>query len=102
MKRDILNSPRLLELKREKRRIFLNKILLLGFGLLMVLVGLVYISRIDKLNISEIEIVGNNITDTQIIKESVKKEITENYFFGIPKTNIFFYPQNSIKNNCHK
>ncbi|OGI57013.1 hypothetical protein A3B85_02670 [Candidatus Nomurabacteria bacterium RIFCSPHIGHO2_02_FULL_37_13] len=98
MKRDILNSPRLLELKREKRRIFLNKILLLGFGLLMVLVGLVYISRIDKLNISEIEIVGNNITDTQIIKESVKKEIIENYFLGIPKTNIFFYPQNSIKN----
>src|SRR3989344_5365605 len=96
-KRDVLNSPRLLELKRRRRRIFLNKIII-SFLTLFALVGLlVYLSRIDKLNINSIEVEGNQIVDTEEIKVVVQKEIAGRYLWLFPKTNIFFYPKNVIR-----
>ena len=96
-KRNVLNSPRLLELKKNRRRVFLNKILLSLFALLVVSIGFIYISRISSLNISSVEIIGNKVIDTETIKETVEKEITGNYLWFFPKTNILFYPKNKIK-----
>ncbi|OGI65237.1 hypothetical protein A3A95_03695 [Candidatus Nomurabacteria bacterium RIFCSPLOWO2_01_FULL_39_18] len=98
-KRDLLNSPRLLELDKKRRKIFLKKFSILMLGLLVTLICLAYVSRIEKLNISGVEISGNKIIDTQAIKDAVDGKLAEKYLWFFPKTNIFFYPKNDIKNN---
>ncbi len=98
MKKNILNSPRLLELKRSRRKIFLGKILLSIISIFLVLTCLAYISRISSLNISEIEIIGNKMVDTEKIKAVAQQEIAGNYLWFFPKTNILIYPKNNIKN----
>ena len=97
MKRNILNSPRLLELKRHRRKVFLGKVLFFVFTLSVIFAGLTYVSRISSLNISAIEILGNKTLDTEIIKSIVQNEIIGNYWWFFPKTNIFFYPKDNIK-----
>ena len=96
-KRNILNSPRLSELKNKRRKFFLNKILLILFSFLVILAGISYLSRISRLNISEIEITGNKIVETKAIKSTVENIIKEKYLWVFPKTNIFFYPKNNIQ-----
>ena len=90
-KRNVLNSPRLLKLKRKKRNVFIRKILILIFGFLIIVVILSYISRVKRLNISEMEITGNNIVDMQLLKTAVENKIIGNYLWIFPKTNILFY-----------
>ena len=68
-KRNVLNSPRLLELRKHRQRAVLNKILILLFGFLAFFILVVYFSRLDKLSIKEIRVVGNKILDTQTIKD---------------------------------
>lgn len=97
-KRNVLNSPRLLEFKKKKRRVLLTKILLSIFTLLAVFAGLAYISRLPIFNIREVKITGNKVIDKDMIKTSVEKEIVGNYLWFFPKKNILFYPKNTIKN----
>ncbi len=98
-KRNVLNSPRLLELKKRRRRIVLNKIFISLFGVLIIFILLAYLSCIDSLNITEIQIEGNKIVNTEALKIEVEKQIAGKYLWLFPKTNILYYPQNSIKNN---
>ncbi len=98
MKRNVLNSPRLSELKKRRQRAILNKILIASFGFLVIFILLVYSSRLSSLNIAEIQIGGNKVTDTEMIKAVVQEQIAGKYMFLFPKTNILFYPQNTIKN----
>lgn len=97
-KRNILNSPSLLELKKRRHKSLLNKFLILLFGLAVIFISLSYISRLDNLNIKEIEIVGNKITETEILKTAIEQQIAGKYWWFFPKTNILYYPQNTIKN----
>jgi hypothetical protein len=61
-----------------------------------------YLSRIDKLNISEVQITGNKIIETKLIKDTIEAEITGHYLWIFPKTNIFFYPKDRIDGTLHK
>lgn len=97
MKRNVLNSPRLLELKKKRLKIFLNKIFLSLIALLVIFASLAYISGLKQLNIKEVEIIGNKVEDKEMIETTVKKEIAGNYLWFFPKTNIFFYPKDNIK-----
>lgn len=97
MKRNILNSPRLLELKRRRRKVILKRSFFVGFFLCIILVGASLFSHLDSFNISKTEIVGNKIIDTEIIQGIIDQELVGNYFWIFPKTNIFFYPKNKIK-----
>ena len=96
-KRNVLNSPRLLKLKKGRRRVILVKILLSVFALLVIFAGLVYISRVPFFNFKGVEITGNKAVDAENIKISIEKEIAGNYLKLFPKTNILFYPKNNIK-----
>ena len=98
MKRNILNSPRLLKLKKKRQKIFLNKIFLSVISLLTVFAGLSYLSGLKQLNITEVKINGNKSIDSEMAKIIAQKEITGNYLWFFPKTNILFYPKNNIKN----
>lgn len=96
-KRNVLNSPRLLELKNKKRKILIKRVVIFVILLGMLVGGLSYLSRIKKLNIAEINIEGNKIIDTDKVKSVVENEIAGKYFWLFPKTNILLYPKNSIK-----
>jgi hypothetical protein len=95
-KRNVLNSSRLSELKRNRKKTFLNKILFSLLGVLVFLGFLVYLSRLSSLNISNIEITGNQIVDTNSIKQAIQTEMSGKYLWIFPKTDIFFYPQKAI------
>ena len=101
MRKNVVNSPRLLELKKRQQRVFLNKILLSLFVFLVIFAGLAYISRVPSLNINEVEIIGNKVIDTETIKEAVEQVIKGKYLWFFPKTNILFYPKNAIKNKLN-
>lgn len=97
-KKNIFNSPRLLELKKRRQRTILFKILTSFFIFFLLFILLVYLSHLPSLNITEIEILGNKVVDTEILKNSVKDVIAGKYLWLFPKTNILIYPQNAIKN----
>lgn len=97
-KRNVLNSPRLLELKKRRQRTILFKIFIFSFAFLIFFILLAFISRLNSLNITEIKIIGNKIVDTEILKTTVKQQIAGKYLWLFPKTNILIYPQNIIRN----
>jgi len=98
LKRNIFNSLRLLELKRKRRKAILNKVLILLLGFTAFFILLVFLSRLNNLNITEIQITGNKITETEILRTTIEQQISKKYLWLFPKTNILIYPQNSIKN----
>lgn len=101
-KRNLLNSPRLLELKKRRRRVLLNKFLICISFSLVIVVALVFLSRIPSINIKEINVTGSKVIDSELVKSSIREALTGNYFFFFPKTNIFFYSKSDIENKLHE
>ena len=97
MKKSILTSPRIVELKRQKHKILRRRVLLFFLLFLTILFGLSFLSRWEKLNINSIEITGNKIVETKLIEETVQEQIAGNYFYFFPKTNFIIYPQHKIE-----
>lgn len=98
MKRNVLNSPYLSELKKGKREVFIKKTLYIIFSFLIIFVLLGFASKWNRMNIENIEITGNNVTDTDAVRELVEKEIGGHYLWLYPKTNFLFYPKSNIEN----
>jgi hypothetical protein len=96
-KRNILNSPRLLELKNKRRKIIFRKILIIAIGLVLAFGVLSYISRLSKLNITGVNVEGNKVIDSEAIVKIVNKETSGKYLWLFPKTNILLYPKNKIR-----
>lgn len=96
-KRNVLNSPKLLELNRKKKAVFMRKISIWSFLFILVFVGLCFLSRWQKINIANVEISGNKIVETEKIREIVDAEISGYYLWFFPKTNFLFYPKKEIK-----
>ena len=97
-KRNVLNSPRLLELKKHRRRVALSKILMSLLAFLVIFFLLAYFSNFKSLNINNVEITGNKVIDTEALKTTIQEQMTGKYLWLFPKTNILLYPKNSIKN----
>ncbi|MFA5095189.1 MAG: hypothetical protein WC447_00800 [Candidatus Paceibacterota bacterium] len=94
---NVLNSPRLLELKRKQRKILRRKIFFLVFLLILVLVGLSFLSKWEKVNINNIQISGNKVVETKMIEDIAKEKIAGNFLWVLPKTNFLLYPKGEIK-----
>src|SRR3989344_3437857 len=97
IKRNVLNSPRLSELKKRRRRVFLNKALIYFCILSAALVLAVFLSRLSGLNIATIETEGNIIVDSESIRAVAVRETSGKYLWLFPKTNVLFYPKGTIK-----
>ena len=95
-RRDVLHSPKLQELKRNRRKNLQNKILLYVGSIIAIVVVLILISRIPKLNISIVNISGNKIIDTEKINEVVLENLNGYYLYFIPKSNFLIYPKKKI------
>ncbi len=97
-KRNVLSSPRLSALKKRRRKNLQNKIVFLFLFFLILFTGLIFLSRINKLNIDTIIITGNKIIDTELINEVVNDNLEGYYFYFLPKSNFLLFPKNKIKN----
>ena len=96
-KRNVLDSPRLLELKKKKKQVFIRKIVIFGVLFVLLLVSLVFISRINRLNFYDINVSGNKIIDTTTVQKVVEEKLSGKYIWLFPKTNIFLYPKTGLK-----
>ena len=96
-KRDALNSPRLSELKKRRRNVLRNKIIIFTFLVLVILIGLSFLSRWEKFKIKNIEVVGNKVIDAKDIENVAREELSGNYFWLFPKTDFLIYPKDTIK-----
>lgn len=97
MKKSILNSPRLLELKKKKKRVIRNRILFILACLIILFIALCFISRIPKLNVVSVKVDGNKIIDTKDIEKTVDESISGYYLYFLPKTNFILLPKDKIK-----
>lgn len=99
LKRNVLNTPRIQELKKKKRKVFITRALVLLVIFLALIAILFYVSRINRLNINEVRVEGNKVIDTDQIQASVQKEIDGKYLWLLPKSNILLYPKGNIRAN---
>jgi len=97
-KRNVLNSKHLNELKRKKRRILKIKIIFFVIIFILFLIGLIFLSRWQNLNIDNITITGNKVVETKEIEEIIHSKIDGYYLWFFPKTNFILYPKKAIKN----
>lgn len=95
--KSVLNSPRLLELKKKKHKILRRKIFFLVCFFILILVGLSFLSKWEYININNIQISGNKVIETKMIESVVKEKIAGNYLWFFPKTNFLLYPKGEIK-----
>lgn len=98
-KRNVLESPRLNELKKKRRKETLKIFFICIFVFLVVFVGLVYLSRMEELHISEIKIEGNNTIDSGMIETKIEENLSGEYLWLFPKNNILYYPKGEIRTN---
>lgn len=95
-KKNIPNSPRLLEFKKNQQRVRNRKIFLFFSLGVSVFIGLVALSRWSRVNILDINISGNKVIETETVQRVVAEDIKGNYLWLIPKTNFLFYPKQKI------
>jgi hypothetical protein len=97
--KDIPTSPRIIEIKRQ-RRIRWTRFFLLYIFLFILFIGVLsFFSGHKKVVIHNIEISGNRIIDEEEITEDIHKDILGKYLYLFSKNNILIYPKNKIYNN---
>lgn len=94
--KDILHSPRVEEMKRAKRQKTIKKIIILSVCFLILVAGLVYLSRLQKMKIDNIVISGTEVLDEKEILSMVNSEISGKYLWLFSRANTFIYPKNTI------
>lgn len=97
--KDIPTSPRIIEIKRQRRIRRIRFFLLYLFLFVMFIGALSFFSGHKKMVIHSIEISGNRIIDEEEITENIQKDIAGKYFYLFSKNNILIYPKNKIYNN---
>ncbi len=92
-RRVVLQSPRLREEKKRRRRIRLA----IFFGILILIsVGYYFLVRLSFLNVQSVTVSGAEVTHEDDISK-IAFNTMQGYYAGImPKTNIFFYPKKEI------
>jgi hypothetical protein len=97
--RDIPTSPRILEIKRN-RRIHRLRLSIIIFIFFIIIVGsLAYFSGNKKVTINKIVVNGTHVIDQEKIQKEVLKDISGKYFYLFTRSNGFIYPHRKIYNN---
>ena len=98
-KRDITTSPRIVELKRmrkKRNRFFFIIFFVLFIGLV---IGLSYLSNYKKVVISNIVVEGTHIIDSNEVRNQIQKDLSGKYLYLFSKNNVFIYPKFFIEKN---
>ena len=93
---DILTSPRVIELRRKKRRTKISRIVLAVVFFMVLIIGLSYLSQYRKITISQIEVAGNHIISQDEIKKVVDQDLSGKYLHLFARNNFLIYPKKII------
>lgn len=99
IKKSTLNSPRLIELRRAKRKVLKKRIIFYSFLFLLLFLGLGFASQIPGARITEIVVSGNKIIEEKEIIKIAQDNISGNYLWLFPKNNFVIYPKRTIEEN---
>lgn len=89
-------------LKRKKQKIKKIKTYSICAGVIIFLVGVVYLMRLSQIQISEIKVTGNTFVDTQEIQDKTNAIIHSNIFWIIPQSNIFIFSKSDLEKELKK
>lgn len=94
--KDIPTSPRIAQLKRNRRVRRLRLTILFGVLFITFVGALSYFSAHHKILINKIVVSGNSIVDTEEIKSSINGKLTGRYFYLFSRANFLIYPHDKI------
>lgn len=89
-----ISSPEFYKKLKRKKKV---KLILFSSLLLIALIGLVILSRYDKLLIKDIAIADEGVVGKSQIIESLEEKISGNYLWIFPRRNAFIYPRWSVE-----
>src|SRR5688500_10144797 len=89
-----LASPGFLEKKQKERR---RRRMIYSAILLKLVVGLVFVSRLEQFRIKEIAVVGADVIPKDDVTKVVQDLMSEEYFWLVPKDNALVYPEETIR-----
>ncbi len=95
--RRVLDSAKLSELRRKRRRNIRNKSILVFVLLIAIFISLGFVARSSSTSVSAVNISGNNLIETSELEKIVNGILAERYFWLYPKNNIFILPRQDIK-----
>ncbi|MEI6316718.1 MAG: hypothetical protein WCO65_03295 [bacterium] len=86
------------------RRKVIHRYLRIFFSVVSIgiIVGIIFILRSSQMQIKTITVSGNEIINSSDVIADAKQSLSGSYLYLIPKTNIFFYPKNTVYNNLKK
>ena len=97
--RDIPTSPRILEIKRN-RRIRRLRLSIFIFIIFIVVTGaLAYFSGNKKVTINKVVVNGTHVINQEKVQKEVLEDISGKYFYLFTRSNSFVYPHRKIYNN---
>jgi len=74
------------------------KLIVWIFAVAALLVGVVFVIRIPRLQVKNIEVVGANVVDPGDMTEFINNQLVGKKFFLLPRTSIFLIPQHRLEN----
>ena len=80
----------------KRKREFNWRIFLLVLLSIIILGGIVFVSRLPKLQVSNIEVTGTNVADPEDVSNLITNLIEGNILFVFPKTSMLFVPTATI------
>lgn len=100
--RDILTSPRVLEIKHKRRIKRMRLIILILIFIILVIFGLSTLSQYKKIDITNVVVSGTRIINADDVKENIKNDLSGKYLYLFSKNNSLIYPKQYIYNNLLK
>ncbi len=94
--RDILTSPRAVELKRRQRAARLRILLLFTLLFVCIIIGLSVLSGYRKIRIDTVVVTGTRIINADDVKEKVEADLAGNYLHLFSRSNSLIYPRRHI------
>ena len=100
--RDIPTSPRVLEIKRARKKARVRSFVIFGIFFVLIVVGLSFLSSWGKITINKTNINGAHIIREDEILKIVNNDLSGKYFYLFSKNNYFIYPKTKIENDLLK
>ena len=94
--RDIFTSPRILSMRRKRRKYLWRLSILLSILFIAIVSACAYFSFDERIVINKISVNGNKIINTSDIEEIINNKISGKYLYLFNRANIFIYPKHGI------
>ncbi len=99
----LVTSLRITEIKRRKKKRIRFAIIFYTISIIIVFLGLGFLSRLPKIRITNIEVNGTHIVDSTQVIENIKGHISGRYIYMFDRNNAFLYPKRNIEQDLvHK